>query len=185
MSDEVRRLLKILAKHTRTEKNEKRKTAMTTLRNKSEKDREEAGFAFVKYILRQLTLFHEADEKDKDRRPLMQTIDTNYVVMNGAYQASPCTHYLEALEYHVNTRILFMKFYIISNNMTSGTPHEVCEAFKELLINNRAKILAWTQALKAGFVMPALNNNLKSFPVVNEILDNVWELIEDFEDLWK
>ena len=56
---------------------------------------------------------------------------------------------------------------------------------KRLLETNRGDIEAWTKALKGGFVMPALGGNRKAFPIVSEKVEAIWELIEDFEDLWK
>jgi hypothetical protein len=64
--------------------------------------------------------------------------------------------------------------------------HEkACDALKKLLASNREKIYRWTQALKQGLVMKVLDNNRKSFNHIDQIVDSVWEQIEDFEDLWK
>ena len=40
------------------------------------------GKAFVNNIVRKLAAFLNVDEKDSEKRSLMQTIDTNVVVMN-------------------------------------------------------------------------------------------------------
>ena len=39
--------------------------------------------------------------------------------------------------------------------------------------------------MKGGFVMPVLGGNRKAFPIVSDKVEAIWELIEDFEDLWK
>ena len=56
---------------------------MARLRALSEEDKEVIGFTFVKDIVEELEGFLETDEKDAERLSLMQTIDTNVVVMNG------------------------------------------------------------------------------------------------------
>ena len=141
-----------------------------------------------------MAAFLEVDGEDAQGRSLMQTIDTNVVVMNGKNASSPCTAYMEALDYHVQRKdgyrsgsLVFAldKWDGLTKKIKPDYEKKVCDALKRLLSINRGKIESWTNALKAGFVMPALGGNRKAFPIVSEKVEAIWELIEDFEDLWK
>ena len=73
----------------------------------------------------------------------------------------------------------------LTNELKTDHKKKTCDALKRLLVTKRDEIKVWTNALKGGFVMPALGGNRRSFPIVSEKVEVIWELIEDFEDLWK
>ena len=192
----VRELLDILDTYTRGsgEGTQLRQAAGAKLRALSEEEKEAVGCTFVNEIVEDLAAFLEVDKKDAEGRSLWQTIDTNVVVMNGKQASSPCTAYMQALDYHVQEKdgyrsgsLVFAldKWDGLTKKMKPDYEKKVCDVLKRLLRNNRDKIEAWTNALKAGFVMPALGGNRKAFPIVSEKVEAIWELIEDFEDLWK
>ena len=167
---------------------------MARLRAMSEEDKEKIGFTFVHDIVEELEGFLETDVKDAERRSLMQTIDTNVVVMNGKQAEKPCTAYMFALDFHVHKKNVYTTGSLIfalnpwdglTNELKTDHKKKACDALKRLLETNRGDIEAWTKALKGGFVMPALGGNRKAFPIVSEKVEAIWELIEDFEDLWK
>ena len=160
----------------------------------SEEDKEVVGVTFVKGIVQELEGFLETDVKDAERRSLMETIDTNVVVMNGKQAAKPCTAYMFALDFHVHKKGISITGSLIfalnpwnglTNELKTDHKKKVCDALKSLLETNRGEIEAWTKALKGGFVMPELGGNRKAFPIVSEKVEAIWEVIEDFEDLWK
>ena len=80
----MRELLDILDTYTRgsREGTQRRKEAGAKLRALSEEKKEAVGCTFVNDIVEELAAFLEVDETDSEKRSLMQTIDTNVVVMN-------------------------------------------------------------------------------------------------------
>ena len=199
----VQELLDILHAYTRGlgEGTQRREGAMARLRAMSEEDKEVVGFTFVNDIVEELEGFLEPDENDENdveggvkKRSLMQTIDTNVVVMNGKHASKPCTAYMSALDFHVHKKDVHITGSLVfalnpwdglTNALKTDHKKKACDALKRLLETNRDEIKAWTNALKGGFVMPKLRGNRRAFPIVSEKAEAIWELIEDFEELWK
>ena len=126
--------------HAKLERELNGKNAMAQLRALSEEDKEVVGFTVVKDIVEELEGFLEVDEKDAERCSLMQTIDTNVVVMNGKEIASPCTRYLQDLDYYVRKEDGYITGSLVfalnprdglTNKMKTDYKKKACDALKK------------------------------------------------------
>ena len=127
-----------------------------------------------------------------DTCTLMEVMDTRDVMIDKERRGKPCTEYMKTLEFYVTkgrvggTLVFAVDPWDSLKKQRKPDLHEkACDALKKLLVSNREKIYRWTQALKGGFVMKKLGDKRKSFTHIDQIVDSIWEQIEDFEDLWK
>jgi hypothetical protein len=120
-----------------------------------------------------------------DTCTLMEVMDTRDVMIDKERRGKPCTEYMKTLEFYVTKGRVGGTLVFAVDQIKPDLHEKACDALKKLLASNREKIYRWTQALKQGLVMKVLDNNRKSFNHIDQIVDSVWEQIEDFEDLWK
>ena len=120
-----------------------------------------------------------------DTCTLMEVMDTRDVMIDNKRKGKPCTEYMKTLEFYVTKGRVGGTLVFAVDQIKPDLHEKACDALKKLLASNREKIYRWTQALKQGLVMKVLDNNRKSFNHIDQIVDSVWEQIEDFEDLWK
>ena len=120
-----------------------------------------------------------------DESTLMEVMDTRDVMIDNKRKGKPCTEYMKTLEFYVTKGRVGGTLVFAVDQRKPDMHEKACDALKKLLASNREKIYTWTQVLKGGFVMKKLGDKRKSFAHVDEIVDSIWEQIEDFEDLWK
>jgi hypothetical protein len=200
----VDELLELLQNYARG--SEEQKTAMIQISKLGKIDKEELGFKLVEGIVEDLKYFLHNDKDDKlklfmkdiermeeiDTYTLMEVMDTLDVKMDNIRKGKPCSEYMKTLEFYVTqghvggTLVFAVDSWDSLKKQRKPDLHEkACDALKKLLASNREKIYRWTQALKGGFVMKKLGDKRKSFTHIDQIVDSIWEQIEDFEDLWK
>ena len=138
----VRELLAILDTYTRGsgEGTQRREAAGAKLRALSEEEKEAVGCTFVNEIVEDLAAFLEVDKQDAEGRSLWQTIDTNVVVMNGKQASSPCTAYMQALDYYVRKEDGYITGSLVfalnprdglTNKMKTDYKKKACDALKK------------------------------------------------------
>jgi len=120
-----------------------------------------------------------------DTCTLMELMDTRDVIIDKNRIGKPCTEYMKTLEFYVTKGRVGGTLVFAVDQRKPDLHEKACDALKKLLASNRKKIYMWTQALKGGFVMKKLGDKRKSFTHIDQIVDSIWEQIEDFEDLWK
>jgi len=120
-----------------------------------------------------------------DTCTLMEVMDTRDVMIDKERRGKPCTEYMKTLEFYVTKGRVGGTLVFAVDQIKPDLHEKACDALKKLLASNRKKIYMWTQALKQGLVMKMLDYNRKSFTHIDQIVDSIWEQIEDFEDLWK
>lgn len=120
-----------------------------------------------------------------DTCTLMEVMDTRDVMIDNKRKGKPCTEYMKTLEFYVTKGRVGGTLVFAVDQRKPDLHEKACDALKRLLASNREKIYRWTQALKGGFVVKKLGDKRKSFAHIDEIVDSIWEQIEDFEDLWK
>ncbi len=127
-----------------------------------------------------------------DTCTLMEVMDTRDVKIDNKRTGNPCTEYMKDLDFyvtegHVRGALVFAvdPWDGLKRQRKPDLHEKACGELKNLLRSNHDQIYSWTQTLKGGFVMKMLYDKRKSFKRVDEIVDSIWEQIEDFEDLWK
>jgi len=120
-----------------------------------------------------------------DTCTLMEVMDTRDVMIDKERRGKPCTEYMKTLEFYVTKGRVGGTLVFAVDQIKPDLHEKACDALKKLLASNRKRIYMWTQALKQGLVMKMLDYNRKSFTHIDQIVDSIWEQIEDFEDLWK
>ena len=114
---------------------------------------------------------------------------------NGKKTKKACTSYLASLDFHLlqdgktvspgSGLVFALKTYdTLTKARKTDYEKKACEALKRILGVHRVQLKSWTDALKGGFVMDAMGGKRRKFDVVTQIVENVWSIVEDFDELF-